>query len=165
MDFQRDLYEIQLLRARYTRFMDTRNWERFRELFTEDLEYFVEFSREPESTTPTFRGPDELVGYLSKSEPTKVTVHHCHTPEIEFLDDDNATGIWAMFSWADEPGRNFAVQCYGHYHDRYVRGTDGRWRIASTHLTRLRQNRVDHLPSERVDVIDPVALRSVAPQS
>jgi hypothetical protein len=34
---------------------------------------------------------------------------------------------------------------YGHYHDRYEK-VDGRWRITSTTLTRLR---VDFVPGER----------------
>jgi hypothetical protein len=158
MDFARDLYEIQLLKAKYARYMDTRQWQAFRELFTEDLEYYVHIYGEAEPTSPTFKGPDEIVAWLSKAEPTKVTVHHLHAPEIEFLDENTATGIWAMFSWADDQVLDFAVQCYGHYHDRYVRGGDGRWRIASTHLTRLRQNRVDHLPPESVNVIDRAAM-------
>jgi hypothetical protein len=161
LDLQRDVYEIQLLKARYTRYMDTRQWDAWRELFTDDLEYYIDVSWKPESTTPTFQGADQLVAYLSASEPTKVTVHQCHTPEIEFVDEDHATGIWALFSWTDEPSRGFAVKNYGHYHDEYVRGADGKWRISSIHLTRLRQNSVDHLPSSYIDVIDHNTLDSV----
>jgi 3-phenylpropionate/cinnamic acid dioxygenase small subunit len=57
MDFQRDLYEIQLLKARYVRYMDTRQWEAWRELFTDDFEYYIDRSWRPESTTPVFMGP------------------------------------------------------------------------------------------------------------
>src|SRR5262245_52714925 len=148
MDLQRDLYEIQLLKARYLRYMDTKQWDEWRERFTDDLEYYIDVSWKPESTTPVFKSADELLAYMSKSLPSKITVHQCHMPEIEFVDEDTATGIWALFSWTDEPSRNFAVKNYGHYHERYVRGADGKWRIASIHLTRLRQNNVDPLPSE-----------------
>jgi hypothetical protein len=160
-DFHRDLYEIQLLKARYVRYMDTRQWEAWRELFTDDFEYYIDTSWKPESTTPTFKGADELIAYLSASEPTKITIHQCHTPEIEFLGENTATGIWALFSWTDEPSRDFAVKNYGHYHDRYQREEDGCWRISAIHLTRLRQNRIENLPSEPMDVIDRDALKSL----
>jgi hypothetical protein len=160
VDFQRDLYEIQLLKARYTRFLDTKQWDAFRDLLTDDFESFISLSWKPESTEPNYRSADDLVAYLSARASTRVTVHQCHTPEIEFLDEDTATGIWALFSWADEPEREFAVKNYGHYHERYRRCPDGRWRISWQHLTRLRQNLVEHLPSQPVDVIDRKAHQS-----
>lgn len=162
MDFQRDLYEIQLLKARYLRYMDTKQWDKYRELFTDDLKYYIDSSWRPESTTPTFSSADELVGYLRKSQPSKITVHQCHSPEIEFVDENTATGIWPLFSWTDEPSRDFAVKNYGYYFEEYVRGSDGTWRISSIHLTRLRQNNVSPQPSEPRDVIDRQALDTVA---
>ncbi len=164
MDAQQvpDLHEIHLLKARYFRFMDTRQWDKFRTLFTDDLTYYISNSRLPESQTPVFDSADQLVAYLSASDPSKITVHQGHTPEIEFVDENNATGVWAMFGWTDEPGRGFASQSYGHYHERYVRGADGRWRISSIHLTRLRLNPVPPRESQPHDVIDRNVLSSVA---
>jgi hypothetical protein len=73
---------------------------------------------------------------------TAATAHQVHSPEI-VLDGDTAQVIWAMQDrvvWG--PDRKFADgnighTGYGHYHERYVRGADGRWRIAQTILTRL----------------------------
>jgi hypothetical protein len=59
-------------------------------------------------------------------------------PEIEFTGDDTAAGIWAMFDWVDDPGHGRAWQGFGHYHDQYVKGTDGQWRIREIRLSRLR---------------------------
>jgi hypothetical protein len=158
-----DVYEIQLLKARYLRYMDTRQWEAFRDLFTDDLRYTIENARFPhESAAPAFTSADALVAYLSASQPDKITVHQGHMPEIEFVDENTATGVWAMFGWTDEPGRGFASQSYGHYHERYVRCPDGKWRIASVHLTRLRLNNVTPLPSEPLYVLDATALTAVA---
>jgi hypothetical protein len=166
VDSQRasDLHEIHLLKARYFRFMDTRQWDQFRNLFTDDLQYYISNSRVPESTTPVFTSADQLVSYLSRSDPGKITIHQGHTPEIELIGDNTATGIWAMFGWTDEPKRGFAMQSFGHYHERYLRGEDGRWRISSIHLTRLRLNTVASQPSEGGDVIDRGVLGSL-PQS
>jgi SnoaL-like domain len=143
-----DLYEIQKLKAGYFRFMDTKQWDAFRDVFTDDLQFFMEDSAVPQSTTPTWASADSLVDYLRRGHPEKVTVHQGHMPEIKFLDEDTATGVWAMYDWVDDPGRGRAWQGYGHYHERYVRCPDGRWRIATVHLTRLRLDRVPPRRSE-----------------
>ena len=157
-----DLYEIQLLKARYFRYMDLRMWDDWRDLFTDDLELYIEDSKTPEATTPTIKGAEALVAYLSASVPEKITVHQGHTPEIEFVDEDTATGIWAMFDWVDDLGRGFASQGYGHYHEQYVRCPDGKWRIASVRLTRLRADGVAHqVPGHQVG-LDAATLRAVA---
>jgi hypothetical protein len=39
----------------------------------------------------------------------------------------------------DSSGRGgTSTQGFGHYHDRYVKGDDGNWRITELRLTRLR---------------------------
>lgn len=164
MDLQQlsDLYEIQRLKARYFRFMDLRMWTEFRGLFTDDMELYVEHTPTPQATTPTIQGADNLVRYLAASDPRKVTIHQGHMPDIEFLDADHATGIWAMFDWVDDPGRDRASKGYGYYHERYVRCPDGRWRISSVRLTRLRANKVPHLESDLQGTIDSATLARVS---
>jgi SnoaL-like domain len=143
-----DLYEIQKLKARYFRCMDTKQWEGFRDCFTDDMQLIMDDARVPESTTPSFPSPDALVGFLRKLDGA-ITVHHGHMPEIDFVDRDHATGIWAMYDWVDDPEvLGGAWRGFGHYHEQYRRCDDGRWRIAHVHLTRLRVNAVEHQPSE-----------------
>ena len=156
-----DLYEIQKLKARYFRCMDLRLWDEFRDVFTDDLELYVENTKTPQTKQPTVRGADNLVNYLASSDPRKVTVHQGHMPEIEFLDADHATGIWAMFDWVDDPGRGFAGQGFGHYHERYVRCPDGKWRISQVRLTRLRLDSVPHQESNLTVTLDRDTLQAV----
>lgn len=138
-----DFYELQMLKAKYFRAMDLRKWDEFREVFTDDFVLYLEPGREPDSSTPpAISGGDALIAYLSACDPGKRTVHQGHMPEIEFQDENHATGVWAMFDWVDDPGRGTVAQGYGHYYETYVRGADGRWRISSTRLTRLRNNLV-----------------------
>ena len=139
-----DLYEIQKLKARYFRAMDTKQWDEFRDVFIDCLQFFVEDSVLPQSVLPTWSSADSLVDHLRAADPRKVTVHHGHMSEVDFLDEDTATGIWAMYDWVDDPTRTWAWQGYGHYHERYVRCPDRRWRIASVHLTRLRLDALPH---------------------
>ena len=60
-------------------------------------------------------------------------------PELRFTDQENANGIWAMFDWVDSSGSGgTSMQGFGHYHEHYVKGDDGSWRIKELRLTRLR---------------------------
>jgi hypothetical protein len=160
-----DLFEIQFLKARYFRLMDLRRWDEWRDVFTDDFSLFVENTPEPASTEPTFRSADELVEYLRRADPGKITVHQGHMPEIEFVDDDTATGIWAMYDWVDDPGRGGAWQGHGHYHERYRRCDDGAWRIAETRLTRLRLSTVPPQPGNVTGGIDRAQLDALRDRS
>jgi hypothetical protein len=66
------------------------------------------------------------------------TVHHCHTPVIEFQDCNNATGVWAMednlFWYRD--GEKQWLRGFGFYYETYVRGQDGKWRFSYRKLER-----------------------------
>lgn len=140
------LEEIRALKARYFRLMDTKHWQDWADVFTEDLRAWVEDSGH------TYRGREEFVSSVSAGLDQATTVHHGHMPEIElggWTEDGptSATGIWAMFDYVEfhRPGRPFVLKGYGHYHETYRRSGDGRWRIASLELHRLR---VDHPPPE-----------------
>jgi SnoaL-like domain len=125
-----DWLEICNLKARYCRCLDTKDWEGYAAVFTDNLIL---------DTTAAggllVEGREAAVSYVrsSISEDT-FTTHHIHAPEIE-VDGDAATGIWAMQDrniWPN--GRKLLG--FGHYHERYVR-VDGAWRIAESKLTRI----------------------------
>lgn len=143
-----DVWEIQQLKARYFRTMDLKLWDEFRDVFTDDLKFYFDTSKTPQTQTPTVESADALVEYLSSLDPDRRTIHQGHMPEIKFSDADHATGIWAMFDWVDDLAGGWAIKGYGHYHEKYVRCPDGKWRICESRLTRLRTNYVDHLDSE-----------------
>jgi len=126
-----DLVEIQQLKARYFRLMDTKQWSAWGDVFTEDCSM-----RNGPPDAPAVCGRHDIVAYVERMIGAVVTVHHGHMPEIAFTGPDDATGIWAMFDQLRGPG--FTLDGWGHYHETYRRCADGRWRIASTRLTRLR---------------------------
>jgi hypothetical protein len=75
-----DVEEIKRLKARYYRCVDTKQWDVFKELFTED----VKFEGEGHSSV----GRDAFIAYASGGSETVSnrdvrTVHHGHMPEIE----------------------------------------------------------------------------------
>ena len=106
-------------------------------MFTEDLVL---------DTTPAggyeIHGRDEALRMIRSSLEGATTAHQVHSPEIRF-DGNVADVIWAMQDrvvWgADKAAArgSYGLTGYGHYHERYVKCDDGRWRIAAQRLTRL----------------------------
>jgi hypothetical protein len=126
-----DIEAIKCLRSRYSRYVDTKDWDAWKqEVLTEDYRL--------ESHGVVHEGRDQVVSSVSTSLESATTAHHCHTPEISFTSSDTATGIWAMEDYVVLPGDGEPVKFRGagHYHDEYVRTSDG-WRIRSTVQTRL----------------------------
>lgn len=118
-------------KARYCRFLDTKDWESWREMFVEDFELDV-----TEGTNlPVIRGRDAAIEQILSSIRHAKTVHQVHNPEIS-IDGDEATAIWAMNDRLDFGPERPSIIGYGHYHERWVR-SDGIWKIRTLRLTRL----------------------------
>jgi hypothetical protein len=134
-----DRAALQELKASYFRYLDTKQWASWRDLFTDDMVFYNDTASVPTTTEPMTSNGDDFVEMVSSTLVDAVTVHQGHMPEIRFTDDRNATGIWAMYDWVDSSGSGgTSMQGFGHYHEQYVRGDDGPWRIRQLRLTRLR---------------------------
>lgn len=128
---------IKALKARYFRYVDTKQWTALADLFTEDATiHFVETTDEPE---PLAAAIARISGVLA---PDVISVHHGVMPEITIISGEEAAGIWPMKDILvfppDRPNPLGLrrLEGHGHYHERYVR-RDGEWRIASLRLERL----------------------------
>jgi hypothetical protein len=133
------LEEIKWLKARYWRFMDTKQWDMLLDVFTPDAELDA---RGAGPSGGTAGGRAEVVAYIRSHVGLATTVHHGHQPEIELTSDTTARGVWAfedLLQWHDGQslGGVTSIHGWGHYHDRYEKAEDG-WRIAFTSMTRLR---------------------------
>lgn len=128
-----DIEEIKKLKARYFRFLDTKRWKEFGDLFTEDA-----VSRSPDTGEPAARGREAIVERVKSVVRDAVTVHYGHMPEIELTGDATARGIWSMFDFVDYGPSSW--KGYGHYEEEYVK-VNGQWKIKSFRLTRLRLDR------------------------
>ncbi len=118
------------LKARYCRCLDTKDWDGYAAVYTEDAVLDT-----TGSGGARVEGRDAAVAYVrsSISEDT-ITTHHVHAPEIEIAGDE-ATGVWAMQDRNIWPsGRKLLG--FGHYHERYRR-VDGEWLISESRLTRI----------------------------
>ena len=138
-----DIVEIKQLKARYCRFVDGKSWDEFRSLFVDDAVIELEPNV---GTLVSFASADGCVPGIARFfKPGAVTTHRCYMPEIELTGATTARGIWAMDDYVDRISSRARVReafrGYGHYLEEY-RKEDGRWKIASLRLKRVR---VDHL--------------------
>ena len=128
---------IKQLKARYFRFIDTKDWLGFQNLFTADAVFDIS----DDIPGCIVSGPAKIVETASVPLQDAVSVHHGHCAEIEITSPTTATGIWSMedmLRWNE--GANAPVKSlhgYGHYFETYER-IGGRWYIKSLKLKRLR---------------------------
>jgi hypothetical protein len=132
--------ELRELKARYWRFVDTKQWDAFVELFA-DGATFADHGAD-------FRCADreEIATKIPAALERVISIHHGHQHELEILDADRAKGIWVMEDYLIYSGENqfpgvdlstSAVHGYGHYVEEYARH-DGAWKFAKIDLYRLR---------------------------
>jgi hypothetical protein len=132
--------EIKGLKARYFRYVDTKDWAGFEGLFSPDAVFDIS----DDVPGCIVIGAARIAETASKPLAGVVSVHHGHCPEIEIVTDTTARGIWAMedtLRWPDEPDAPLrSLHGWGHYLETYER-VAGRWYIKTMKLRRLR---VDH---------------------
>lgn len=128
-DFE-DWVAITETKARYCRFLDTKQWDAWATVFTEDL--VLDTSEAGGGSAITGRAA--AIAMVRQSIETATTAHHVHNPEIA-IDGARAEVIWAMQDRVlFDSGHGLTG--YGHYTETYVK-QDGQWRIARLKLTRL----------------------------
>ncbi|XVQ09746.1 nuclear transport factor 2 family protein [Spirillospora sp. CA-255316] len=134
-----DIEAIKQLKARYCRTLDTKDWDAMRQVFTDDV--VIDTTG---SGGTVISGAGAFMAFLLDNLADRVTVHHCHTPEITLTSPSTATGVWAMEDRVQWPGGR-ELNGFGHYHETYEK-SGGTWRIKTSTLTRL-----------RMDVTEPAA--------
>ena len=128
-----EIEAIKQLKARYCRHLDTKNWDAWRKLFSDDF-----LSDTSQAGGKIIRGADEFVAFTRKGVRNQATVHQVHAPEIALSSPTTANAVWALEDVVRlAPGVN--VRGYGHYTESYAK-VDGRWLITSSTLTRLRED-------------------------
>jgi hypothetical protein len=131
---------IKQLKARYCRYLDTKDWAAWPALFADD---FV--SDTSEAGGKLIVGADDFVAFTRKGigRPAQATAHQVHSPEIELTSATTARGVWALQDVV-RFGPGVSLVGYGHYDETYE-SIDGRWIIKSSKLTRLREDIVTPL--------------------
>lgn len=137
-----NIEQIKQLKARYFRYLDTKQWPKYRALFTNDARIWTSSTNAGDE--PGFPSPDAFVEWMQTRHDADraVSVHQGHMPEIEVLTETSARGIWALFDWVDRP-KMHAFQGFGHYYEEYRKEPDGQWRISIMRITRIRVDQMD----------------------
>ena len=123
-----DIDDIQQLKYRYLRTLDTKHWDEFADTLTEDV-----IGRYGESIGEShdFDNRADLVAFMAKSMgPDIITEHRVTHPEITVTGDE-ATGTWYLQDKVIVPAFDFMLMGAAFYHDRYRRTADG-WKICET---------------------------------
>lgn len=131
MEEMQDRLAICALKARYCRMLDTKQWDEWAALFTED--YVLDVSEA--GGGPPIHGRDAAMASVFASIGQAATAHQVHFPEIS-LNGDEALAIFPMQDRVIFAPQGHSITGYGHYHDRLVR-KNGEWKIAALKLTRL----------------------------
>lgn len=141
----KEIEAIKRLKARYCRNLDTKDWNSWRMLFTDDF-----LSDTTDGGGTVIEGADQFVSFTRKNigKPSQSTAHQVHAPEIDLTSPSTAQGIWALQDVVHlAPG--LTLVGYGHYHETYLK-TNGKWQIKSSKLTRLREDLVTPVFAVRI---------------
>jgi hypothetical protein len=131
----RAIEDIKVLKARYFRLLDTKDWTAWEELFDEQCEMRVGRSG------PLIVGRQAWVDTVVRGLAGTRTVHNGSMPEITITGPREAEGTWVMTDYVDNPDapeRSF--RGYGHYFEQYVRSDDKGWLIKKLELRYLRRD-------------------------
>lgn len=141
----RDVARIRDLKGRYCLYLDTKRWDAWRILFTEDVR--VHGINQAEGASR-----EDFVNGVAESLAAVQTAHQVHEPLIELGTDGTARAVWPMFDDLRFPdghprAQGFARRVgYGHYEEEY-RKEEGLWRISLMRVARLFVWRAeDHVP-------------------
>ncbi|WP_395307152.1 nuclear transport factor 2 family protein [Mycobacterium sp. AMU20-3851] len=119
-----DQLEIRALLARYARGVDTKDWDTYRSVFTEDAH--IDYS----SAGAAVGSREEVINWLSAGFATIPWSMHYITNVEADIDGDRATVRAMFYNPMQLPGMDAQSACGGYYHHELVRTADG-WRSAS----------------------------------
>jgi SnoaL-like domain len=128
---------IRQRKARYCRYMDTRQWVAFAVLFGDNP---IISSVDPDGKlSASFASVDEFTATTSSFLEGARSIHHVHNSEIEFVSDNVVSAIWSMEDLILFPSvdirRPRSIHGYGHYHETWE-GDGDDWLITRLELRR-----------------------------
>ncbi|MDI7925206.1 nuclear transport factor 2 family protein [Ferirhizobium litorale] len=123
-------------KARYCRFVDTKEWASLAELIADrpQLRFFA-----PDGTLLyEFDSAAEWIGLMRNYLDGSHTIHQVHNDEIEVVSDTEVKAIWSMEDYlllAEGSDRPASIHGFGHYYETW-RLMDAKWRLTDLELRR-----------------------------
>src|SRR5690348_5010225 len=113
--------EIGIRKARYCRYVDTKRWKEFRELFSDTPD--IRFIDAEGQTIHAFTSADEFVATSARYLEGARTIHQVHNAEMERMSYSEMNAIWSMEDYLVFPPtgdtRPAIMHGYGHYHESW----------------------------------------------
>ncbi|MDC5696524.1 nuclear transport factor 2 family protein [Intrasporangium calvum] len=147
------------LKARYFQYLDNKQWDRLRELYTPDAT-FEGYAFDDAASA------EEFIGTVSAFLKDVRSQHQGFMPRFTSI-GDHVRGIWSMHDYLTwEPGSRiykgielpgmYGLRGYGYYEDEYA-PTDEGWRICFSRLVRTRIDPLVGVPPQapNYQMLDP----------
>lgn len=144
-----EIEAISQLQADYWWYMDTKQWEAWEDVFTEDMEFY---SWGELATS----GRTEFIDMNKDSLSHFNTAHQGHQHKVVLTSDTTAQGRWILndnltYTSTDKKGK--VIKGYGYYINDYEKGDDGKWRIKVERLAYFRFEDPFDVPATLVDKV------------
>jgi hypothetical protein len=130
------IHAIRGQKARYCRFVDTKEWRELAELIVERprLRFYAPDGTLQYRFDSTAEWIDLMTTYLAGAH----TIHQVHNDEIEIISPSEIRAIWSMEDYlilAPGEDRPASIHGYGHYYETW-RLFAGRWQLTELDLYR-----------------------------
>jgi len=122
------LEQIKLLKARRDRAADTHDWDLYESLHAPDHRSYGDDYGQWTSAA-------QMIANVKRAMRGLLTLHHSHTPMIDFQTAEKAKGVWAMkgMSFWQQNGEPRWFLAFGHYFEEYEKRA-GIWKFTSRRL-------------------------------
>lgn len=132
-----DRDQLREAKAKYCRFLDSRQWDAFEAIFRPDARIRI---LDPDGELlASFDGRDGFVESARTFLEGSRSIHQVHNDELTSVSDDEVAAIWSMEDYivyvGSGPGQVRSLHGYGHYFESWRREPEG-WRLASLELRR-----------------------------
>ena len=119
-----DIEAIKQLKGRYLHACDRKNTDQIRDCFAPGA---VTIDYGP---IGKFASRDELIAVFNEMavKTGVIDSHHAHNPQIHWIDETHAEGIWDLFFFQINPESQTLMQLAGYYEDCYEKKS-GSWCI------------------------------------
>ena len=111
--------DIRQTKARYCRFIDLKQWDDFKSLFTPTVH--LTFHGVQGELLYEFTDLQIFIGQTAMTLDKAQTIHQVHNPEIQLTSDTTAQAVWSMEDWIiypeDVKGLFKALHGFGHYYE------------------------------------------------
>ena len=140
-----DTEAIRKLKSNYWWLLDTKQWDKWRDVFTDDFAFYND-------NVLTCQGADAMVEFTSGMLDGAVSVHQGHQYTVNITGPNAAVGRWILNDIITFPDGNVA-RGYGYYLEDYEKGKDCKWRIKVLKLGYFRFEYGSEVPILRSTVL------------